>query len=535
MKKILLSISTVLLLFVGNSCEDFLKEEPTTELSKEAVYSTEENALSELNGCYSSLASYDAYGYRYYHLLTTTSGMGVSTKANEIAMTSLQIESNDNNVESVYRAQYRTIGIANDILANVPNSSLKDVVKKKMIGEASFIRAMSYFNLVRLFGPVSLITKPVENFNDAHFQRAAVADVYALIIADLEAAAANLVEPDQQAVGRPHKFAAEALLAKVYLTMAGNTEGSEYWEKAYAAAKEVYDAKCYSLIPSFTSVFDVKNKNNKEIIFSIQFHTNQGGCSLTEMTLPSRNFLTPSATASNVWGKTRPCKDAFDLFVNTYPNDPRIDGTFLHTKYYKLDVKKDINIYPSKTKTGAGQNADDFEYPFIKKYVDPSYVTSSSCNFIYYRYADLLLVLAEAANETGRTAESIGYVNEVLKRARDKDGNGAIEVTEISPIAWDLALGKEQVRAKIMVERQIELFGEADEWYTVRRRGFDFFKTIVDRHNAHAALNVAALPKFVYRYPATDNDIKRNLLLPFPANEIARNESISQDEQNFGY
>lgn len=534
MKKILLSISTILLLFVGTSCEDFLKEEPTTELSKEAVYSTEENALSVLNGCYSSMASYDAYGYRYFHVLTTTSGVGVSTKANEIAMTSLQIESNDNNVENVYRSQYRTIGIANDILANVPTSNLKDAVKKKMIGEASFIRAMSYFNLVRLFGPVSLITKPVESFNDAHFPRTAVADVYDLIIADLEAAAANLVEPGQQAVGRPHKFAAKALLAKVYLTMAGNTEGSEYWEKAYTAAKEVYDAKCYTLQPSFTSVFDVANKNNKEIIFSIQFHTNQGGSSLTEMTLPSRNSLIPNATASNVWGKSRPSKDAFDLFVSTYPNDPRIDATFLHTKYYKLDVKKDINVYPSKVKT-TGQNPDDIEYPFIKKYVDPSYVTSSSCNFIYYRYADLLLVLAEAANETGRTAEAIGYVNEVLKRARDKSGNGAIEATETSPAAWDLALGKEQVRAKIMVERQIELFGEADEWYTVRRRGFDFFKTIVDRHNAHAALNVATLPKFVYRYPATDNDIKRNLLLPFPANEIARNEAISQEEQNFGY
>lgn len=535
MNKVILTIGTMILLLGGTSCSDFLEENPTTELSKEAIYGSEENVLSVLNGAYSTMAAYNSYAFRYYHVLSTTSGMFVSTKSNEIPMTSLKIESNDVNVEELYRAQYKTIGVANDILANLPGSTIKEDVKNRVIGEASFIRALTYFNLVRLFGPVSLITQPVESFEQAHFPRTAVAEVYKQIITDLDSAYSKLPVAAVQQVGRPHKFAAKALLAKVYLTMAGNDDASEYWEKAYTEAKAVYDSQSYGLVTPFASVFDISNKNNKEVIFSIQFHSNQGGMSLTETCLPSRNYLTPNATVSNVWGKTRPCKDVFDLFGKTYPNDPRIDATFLHTKYYKLDVKKDINIYPSKTKTN-GQNNDDIEYPFIKKYVDPGYVTSSSCNFIYYRYADLLLVLAEAANETGRTAEAVGYVNEVLSRARDKNGNSVSDVGEVSPAAWATTLTKEQVRDKIMTERQIELLGEADEWYTVRRRGADFLKAIIERHNNHPAIkDVATLARYVYRYPSADVDIKRNMLLPFPANEIARNEAISQEEQNFGY
>lgn len=86
-----------------------------------------------------------------------------------------------------------------------------------------------------------------------------------------------------------------------------------------------------------------------------------------------------------------------------------------------------------------------------------------------------------------------------------------------------------------MTERQIELCGEADEWYTFRRRGAAYLKTIVDRHNAHPHVNKATPAKYVYKYAATDNDILRSLKLPFPPAEINRNEAIQDNEQNFGY
>lgn len=524
------------LLFV--SCSDFLVENPKTQLDKKMIYSSAENVNSVLSGCYSSMADYDGFSYHYFHLISSTSPLWVSTKANEVQMTSLNIDPTTLNVEKVYQNMYKTIGITNEMITNLKDSPIKQATKDVITGEAHFIRAMNYFNLVRLFGKVSIITEPIEDYVGAHSPRANTEDVYNLIVADLEKAFALMTEPGSQVSGRPHKYAAKALLAKVYLTMAANDDASPYWQKAYDAGKEAYGK--YKLVRPFAKAFDVQNKNNEESIFEIQFNAAQGGMRLTEATLPLGNpYTTHAPEGGKTWGKTRPAKEAFDIFASTHPNDPRIDATFIHTQYDNIFRKKTVNVYPNPKKSvGANnQNRDDYEYPFLKKYIDPALTTSSSCNFVYYRYADLLLVLAEAANELGLTNEAVGYVNEVLDRARDKNGNGVIEpATEVQPLAFATTLSKTEFRSKILTERVIELFGECDDWYTTRRRGFDYFKTYIVLHNNHKSIaGVAKLPEFLVAYPSTDDAIRRNLLLPFPTNEIGRNEAISQEEQNFGY
>lgn len=538
----------ILYLFIATgltftSCEDFLVQNPTTQLDQVSAYSDAESANAVLNGLYATLGGYDYFAYRYMHVLSVTSGAWTSTRANEIPLTSMQIQTNEVHVEKMYAAYYSTIGVANDILKNLPPSTVEKSSKEVIMGEAYFIRAMTYFNLVRQFGKVPLVVKPIEKYDSAHIARTDTALVYKQIISDLDSAFAML--PTTNKAGRPVKMAAPALKAKVYLTMAGNDPVSPYWKMAYDAALSVYTSNAYKLVRPFASVFDIKNKNNGESIFEIQFGAAVNSLKLTNVTLPLGTTLTPNSTGGTQWGKTRPNKEVFDLFVTTYPGDPRIDATFLHTSYTKMDfvVKSKtllVNIYPSTATTGTNgtlkANADDKEYPFLKKYLDPAITTeASSSNFIYYRYADLLLVLAEAANEIGHTDEAIGYVNELLTRARDKNGDLVIDGTEISPVAWPTGLSKEVVRAKIMNERQIELCGEADEWYTFRRRGAAYLKTIVDRHNAHPHVNKPTPAKYVYKYAATDNDILRSLKLPFPPAEINRNEAIQDNEQNFGY
>lgn len=523
------------LLFV--SCSDFLEENPKTQLDKKVIYSSAENVKSVLAGCYSSMADYNGYSYHYYHLLSTTSPLWISTKANEVQTTSLNIDPTTINVEKVYLNMNQTIGIANDMITNLQNSPINKTVRDQIKGEAHFIRAVNYFNLVRLFGKVSLITEPVENYAGAHAPRANTEDVYKLIIADLDSSFSLMPDAGKQVAGHPHKYAAKALLAKVYITMAANDDNSPYWQKAYDEGKIAYGK--YKLVRPFQEVFSTENKNNSESIFEIQFNAAQGGMRITEATLPLGNpFTTHAPVDGKTWGKTRPAKEAFDLFVNTHPSDPRIDATFLHTQYQNIFRNKTVNIYPNPVKTtGANsQNRDDFEYPFLKKFIDPGLTTTSSCNFIYYRYADLLLVLAEAANELGYTSEAAGYANEVLDRARDKNGDGTISATEIQPLAFSTTLSKTEFRSKILTERIIELFGECDEWYTTRRKGFDYFKTYIELHNNHKSVSgVARLPEFIMRYPSTDEAIRRNLLLPFPSNEIGRNEGIPQEDQNYGY
>lgn len=541
MKKTYLYFLLIAITLGFMSCNDFLEEKPTTQIDRKDVFNDATTALGALSGCYASMTSYDSYSYRYYHVLTATSGLGVSIKTNDLTLTTMAILANDANVESIYDAQYATIRDANDILDGMATSTIKDEkMVARIIGEASFIRAVSYFNLVRLFGKLSLHTEPVKNFGESHKPRVAVDEIYKQIIVDLTEAQLNLPSFEDRITGRPHKYAAEAMLAKVYLTMAGNDETSSYWQKSYDLAKGVYDAAVYQLIPSFSNVLGANNKNNSESIFEIQFAALQGGSRLTEMTFPLGHPLLPNAVGGNSWGKTRPTKSAFDMFD---PNDPRRDVTFAHTKYTNIlepaANKKNIVLYPSNRGGGLAYKQGDSEYAAYIKFTDPTFTTVSNCNFVYYRYADLLLVLAEAANELGLKQEAVGYLNEVLDRARDKNGNGTIDPsTEIYPLAVDESTEtKETLRKVVMKERLLELAGEADEWYTLRRRGSDYLKEVIIEHNRriNELFPTGELPRFVYNISESDNDIKRNLLLPFPANEIGRNSSISPDEQNFGY
>lgn len=522
------------------SCSDFLEEKSETQISKEGIYNDPNTALGVLNGCYAKLADYNYFSFNYFHVMSATSGVGTSIKANDVDMGTFNILPTNVNVGKMYIGEYEALGVANDIIDGMKSTSISDeTVKNKIIGEALFIRAMTYFNLVRQFGKISLYLSPVEDYNEAQIPRSEVSEVYKVIIQDLKDAFDKLPEPGKQDIGSPNKYAAKALLAKVYITLAGNETNSQYWELAYNTAKEVYDFGKYSLVRPYSSLFGSTNKNNAESIFEIQFSSVQSGCRLTETTFPQGHSLMPDAKGSNSWGKTVPTRSMFDMFD---PADPRREATFCHTSYVNIKDKKTYMLYPTTRKAdgtlpkGMKVKIGTSEYPAWKKYVDPTLVTYSNCNFVYMRYADLLLLLAESANElNGKTSEAVGYLNEVLDRARDVNGDSKIDpIAEIYPQEVDLAITKEELRTKILKERLFELSGEADEWYTIRRRGADFLKNIVKAHNKNLE-KLSELPKYVYRLSDSENDIKKNLLLPFPSEEINRNEKISQDDQNYGY
>ena len=153
----------------------------------------------------------------------------------------------------------------------------------------------------------------------------------------------------------------------------------------------------------------------------------------------------------------------------------------------------------------------------------------------------MLLILAESANELNYP-DAAGYLRMVLDRARDANGDGSIGADEIYPLdLTDTELAdKTALRERIMVERLKEFTGECDEWYTVRRRGTDYLKRIMENHNAfidewYSSQNITTLPKFVYKYDVSEQNVRRNMLLPFPSDEINRNEAINQSDQNFGY
>lgn len=532
------------------SCNDFLVEEPQTSVNKEGVYNSLSSAKAALAGCYATLSGYNYFGFNYFHVLNVSSGMGVSLKADDVNLTTMNILPSDVNMTNTYNGMYETVRVVNDIIEGMQTSTLAEGIEKNRItGEAHFVRALTYFNLVRLFGKVSLITKPVTSYAEAQQPRAEVAKVYEQIISDLDKAYNLLPLPADKVEGHPHKYAAKALLAKVYLTMAGNEEESANWQKAYDAALDAYQNGEYRLVRPYEKLFGSPNKNNEESIFEIQFAAavlTSGR--LTETTFPvGHELMSNISTQGKSWGKSRPTQRAFDQFDEA---DPRREASFVYGRYTNIfetvAAKKNALLYPTTKKAGTAAKLTykqgDSEYAAWKKYYDPAMTASASnANFVYYRYADLLLVLAEAANEIG-SADAVDYLNEVLDRARDANGNGIIEKSEIYPLTVSEAeaADKTLLRERIFRERLKELTGECDEWYTVRRRGAAYLKKVMEEHNAqidawYESQKIKQLPKFVYTYEVTDENVKKNLLMPFPSDEINRNENIGQEDQNYGY
>ena len=537
-------LSCTMIAFTG--CDDFLVETPKTSIEKEGVYNSLSSAKAALAGCYASMAGYNYTGFNYFHVLNVTSGMGVSIKANDVNLTTMNILPTDVNMTNAYNGMYETIRVTNDIIDGMVESKITNEAEKNRIaGEARFMRGLTYFNLVRMFGKVSLVTKPVTNYAEAQVPRAEVSKVYEQIISDLEAAYNMLPLPADKVEGHPHKYAAQALLDKVYLTMAGNDETSEYWQKAYDAALDVYQNGQYNLVRPYEKLFGSPNKNNEESIFEIQFSASVNSGRTTETTFPvGHELMSNIATQGKSWGKTRPTQLAFHQFEE---GDPRREASFVYGQYTNIFEananKKTVLLFPTTKKDGTKNKMTykqgDSEYAAWKKYYDPMMTaTASNANFVFYRYADLLLVLAEAANEIG-SADAVTYLNEVLDRARDANGNGTIEEDEVYPLPFK-GSDKAAMRERIFRERLKELTGECDEWYTVRRRGAEYLKKIMEEHNVYvdewyASQKITTLPKFVYKYQVTDETVKKNLLFPFPADEINKNEHIGQEDQNYGY
>mgnify|MGYP000126724053 CR=1 FL=1 len=399
------------------------------------------------------------------------------------------------------------------------NPEIKQETIDRVTGEAKFLRALSYFNLVRLFGGVPLKTTPTIGYEDSQVPRNTVDAVYEQIIADLTAA--HTLLPEVQAEkGRATNGAAAALLAKVYLTRAGNTDDSPYWQQSKDWAKKVIDSGLYQLEPIASDLFEVGAKNSVESIFEVQF-ANGGdgnGNALPKLTTPSRSGLAALGTG---WGSVRLQKKIYDDFVTKYPNDYRINSYIIHSSYVKTDGSA-TKIYPLEN------NAQNNGWPFLNKYKDPDALNNAEhgANFMYLRYADVLLMYAEAENEiNGPTNEAYNAIDELLARARNTPDS-----VSTSPANWQHTLSKEEFRQEVLNERQFELIGEVHFWYDLIRKGEQHFLDYLNAYNNHPTLS-----NFDVLYDLTDDHYKTRMLLPIPQEEITTNSAISSTDQNPGY
>lgn len=508
--KLFILIATVGLLIA--SCS--LVEEPPF-LSNESAYASLANAQSTLDGVYNALSEYNNFGMFYHYMIDGSSGFFVSGKGNRnthadnLNLCSLNPLPGAVHNEGLWGAIYKTIGRTNDMISSMTAvepavATADELGMNDVIGNAYFIRAYSYFLLVRLWGDVPIRLTPTTTEN-VHLGKTSSKEVYHQVIKDAEMAVSLMYGKTSQRPGYPANLAANMLLAKVYMTLATapvelQDAGSDYWTLAYDEAKKVYGQ--YALVNDYESMWiEETSENTSESIFEVQFNEIQASNFV-------RLWTGSNGTTGPTWGRLKINPECIDLHTAKYPTDSRIAGTFIST-YTKYNKNTGNSSGLQKSYPDVARNNFKAGYPYLYKYWQktPISTTFNNQNFVVYRYADVLLMLAEISNELNN-GEQLDYVTEVLDRV------GLTPHTDYNG-------GQDNFRSAIMREYQFELLGEGQDWFTNRRRGYTYFRdNVILPHNT--------APTFDSKVDVTllDND-ESVMHLPFPSSEINTNQEIN--------
>lgn len=446
MKKIYIIIA--LLGMTLSSCEDFLAINPETELSSATFFRTASDFEQAVNATYAPLRT--IANDRSWLLSEMRSDNTIYARNINFGATEQQEDISDHalpdaqgitsnvHVLNQYRQDYLIIARANQILTVIDDVEFNQANKDNLKGQAHFLRGYAYYELARYFGSVPLHLTPVTSREEAALPLTPEADIYNHLIGDIQTAINLLPVRSQQAVGRASKGAAQMLLADVYITQ-------KKWAEAETLLKAIVNSGEYELIANYEDVFSesVGNKNNAESLFEIQFLEGPEGLNssflYSFMPRPiSLDELQPITGTSN--------PQPLDGEGNNIPTPDIIAA------YEDGDVRKDASIAYVEI---AGSDRSDKVYPYIKKYAKHHDLHGNhGINWPIYRYAEVLLFLAEALNEQGKTEEAAGYLNQVRNRAGLADTN---------------ASGQAGMREAIFNERRVELAFENKRWFDITR------------------------------------------------------------------
>jgi len=415
------------------ACKDsFVELAPIAQASTATFYKTESDLLNALNGAYGALQFSGQYGQFYVvgdipSDDTTPVLSGSVTDQDEFDK--FYLRTTNPFLATRWADGYRGIYRTNVVIDRSPGITMDEGLKARVVGEAKFLRALMYFNLVRVFGDVPLVLKEIVDPQEGYtFGRSPATEVYAQIQKDLTEAEAVLPVTNTAAnVGRATKGAAQALLGKVLLTQ-------RKFGEAAAKLKQVIDAGTYELLPNYADVFRASNKNHKESIFDVQYRKGNIGEGS-----PFANAFAPENSGN-----------AVVPFGGGGNNQPTVD---LINSYEPGDLRRDVSLGTSYV-NAAGRRID---YNFVRKYLDtPVAINDAEDNWPVLRYADVLLMYAEALNETGQTTQALPLLNQVRRRA------GLPEKTAMSQADMRLALEN---------ERRWELAFEGHRWFDLVRTG----------------------------------------------------------------
>ncbi len=450
-----------------------LEETPMDFPGPDNYYNTPEQIVAALAGSMSRLyIQWDTYSYEGWWAF----------ESDQTYWAALDFSASHANW--LWRAHYRSTAILNSIVGALNEDRLGSQVsqntKDELMAQATFVRAFNYFCLVRCYGDVPLITEDTDLVGDV-ISRDPSTDVYAFIISDLQTAIDGLPESWPDYPGRPSADAARSLLAKVYMTMAtAPLKATANAQNARDMAKSVMDNGVHYMVEDVNDVFKLENKFGPEMMWGFN-------ATIDDIATPPQIWL--PETMADGWGDF----GVAQAWFLQYPDQPRRDA-------YLIMEDWDGASWEEWTYYGA---------PFIRKFAYDDRETlerlQSTANIPIIRYADVLLIFAEAENmvNSGPTQAAVDALNEVINRA-----NGGVENPE-HPLATT-SMSQTEFDAAVIQERNLELFFEYDRWYDLIRKEM-LCDVWVDRPDVEV------------------NCDPNDYLFPIPHTELRLNENLVQN------
>lgn len=477
--------------FLLTGCTN-LDEDPRSSIDSDNFYKTELDAKAAVNGVYSALISGTSDQQILYNrgiqiateIMTDDYLAGPAAyNPNVQAISNLTHDASNDRFQSIWQDSYVLINDANvaiDKISAMSDEQISAAKKNQYLGEAKFLRALTYFNLVRWFKYIPLVLHEPSSLNPSSINapQASEDSVYAQIISDLKDAE-SLPSPSEYSAedaGRATAGSAKALLAKVYLTR-------QQWQLAAEKAKEVIDSGWYGLFDNFHDNFDPAKKNGKESVFAVQFTGHSDKTVVHWMAQGEATYDVPGINGGEY--------DAYNTRSNLY------------SSYDANDQRKNVTFITSIVSPTDGKTYQ-LSAPTFNKYYDYTSVgdqSNSSVNIPVIRYSEVLLIYAEALNElNGRpTPEAYQAIDQVRARA------GIPLLSSISPNET-----QNEFRESVFEERRKEFVFEYNRWFDLSRRGGEYF---VEKLRAAGKTNVQP----------------RDIHLPIPQRELDLNPNLKQN------
>ena len=503
-------------LFV-TGCAD-LDQTTNSSINSDQFYQSKDDVETAIIGIYSKFSDGKDWFYGMFNnqsiyindLQTDYVKSGATTQAQDIReMSNFAVQPTNGFVEAAWLQHYVAINRANVVIDRLTeSSSFDDKTKQNYINEARFLRGFVYFNLVRYFGGVPIVVHDGEGTNAP---RNSVDEVYAQIVEDLTAGEqlpANYSNIDSKA----SSLAASAILSKVYLTWAqtsseqGKAKQKEFYKKSIEYADKVIKSKKYKLVDKFIDNWAVDKKHGPEHIFSIEHNVDVAA------------NVTGHCTFATHWSDIEPTMlpTSASYYDEWDPKDQRRDGSF------------------AKRLTNPDGELFEYTVPRFHKYIDTlnytkpeSYgiVAGQNTNTAIIRYAEVLLIKAEAENElNGPTQAAYDAINEVRRRAYWSPYlNIQNTPSDGSPLELS-GLSQAEFRDRLREERRLEFILEGQRWFDLIRWHI-LVKYVKENTPPNIPENGSATNK-------VKNVSKRNYLLPLPQTQLDLNPNL---EQNWGY